>query len=242
MNVANEDFDEEVLNLKTLRNVPAMIAALSLFGIVLTAQADPPLQKCTTQPSQVPGMEQQSSSRPECGLELTCTDKWVLLGHPDGVCFRATCPGIWGLIHRRADQSSFRRRFISYRHFSFRGSWELKDQGTIEAGAVPLRDLFLVLPDDLIEFKLTDPDCFARVEIKKLGYIKTGSFRELQEWLAYHSYLEKAGLNAENSDRDQQGSSDCPTGYGCPAPAWTSPIGRVLSIGRAIGLPLGGGW
>jgi hypothetical protein len=74
----------------------------------------------------------------------------------------------------------------------------LKDQGVIEAGATPVRELFLVLPEDLIEFKLTDPDCYARIEIRKLGYIKTGNLRELQEWLAYNSYLEKAGLNGND--------------------------------------------
>ena len=123
----------------------------------------------------------------------------MLLGYPQGVCFRATCPGIWGLIHTRADQASFRRRFFTYRHYSFRGYWDLKDQGVIEAGAAPVRELFLVLPEDLIEFKLTDPDCYARIEIRKLGYIKTGNVRELQEWLACNSYMEKAGLN----DKDQ---------------------------------------
>ena len=80
----------------------------------------------------------------------------MILGYPQGVCFRATCPGIWGLIHTRVDQASFRRRFFTYRHYSFKGTWDLKDQGVIEAGAVPVRELFLVLPEDVIEFKLSD--------------------------------------------------------------------------------------
>lgn len=241
-NGTNDGFDEEVLNVRTRRIIPAILAALSLLGVVWTAQAGPPLQQCTIQPSAMPAAERQRSSRPECGLELTCTDKPVLLGYPQGVCFRATCPGIWGVIHRRADQSSFRRRFISYRHFTFRGYWELKDRGTLAAGPVPLRELFLVLPDDLIEFKLTDPDCHARVEIRKLGYIKTGSLCELQKWLAYHSYLEKAGLNAERTAADGGVRSNRSTGPGCLDPVYASTIGRVFSLGRAIGLPLGEGW
>jgi hypothetical protein len=184
--------------LKTLRIFAALLAAILSLGIVWTAQAGPLLQKCAIQPLKAPWSGPQRSLRPECGLELTCTDKPVLLGYPQGVCFRATCPGIWGLIHTRADQASFRRRFFTYRHYAFRGYWELKDQGVIEAGATPVRELFLVLPEDLIEFKLTDPDCYARIEIRKLGYIKTGNLRELQEWLAYNSYLEKAGLNGND--------------------------------------------
>jgi hypothetical protein len=180
--------------LKTSRVLPALIAAILLLAIAGTAQAGPPLQKCTILSPETPACGPRTSPHPECGLEITCTDKPVLLGNPQGVCFRATCPGIWGLIHTRVDQASFRRRFFTYRHYAFRGYWDLKDQGVIEAGPAPVRELFLVLPEDLIEFKLTDPDCFARVEIKKLGYIKTGNVLELQEWLACNSYMEKVGV------------------------------------------------
>jgi hypothetical protein len=180
--------------LKTSRVFPALIAAILLLVIAGTAQAGPPLQKCAIQPLGPPECTSQGSAQPECSLELTCTDKPTLLGHPQGVCFRATCPGIWGMIHTRADQASFRKRFFTYRHYAFRGYWDLKDHGVIEAGPVPVRELFLVLPEDLIEFKLTDPDCHARIEIRKLGYIKTGNMLELQEWLACNSYMEKAGV------------------------------------------------
>jgi len=116
------------------------------------------------------------------------------------------------LIHSRADEASFRRRLFTYRHYSFKGSWDLKDQGVIEAGAAPVRELFLVLPDDLVELKLTDPDRYAKVEIRSLGYIKTGNVRELQEWLAYNSYLEKVELNGNSPTRGLAQSSGCLTG------------------------------
>ncbi len=218
-----------------------MIAALSLLGIVWTAQADPPLQKCAIQPSETPRTENQRSSQPECGLELTCTDKPVILGYPQGVCFRATCPGIWGLIHTRVDQASFRRRFFTYRHYSFKGTWTLKDQGMIEAGAVPVRELFLVLPEDVIEFKLSDQDCYAKVEIRKLGYIKTGNLQELQEWLAYHSYIEKAGSDNEIPAADRRVSPNCPPGNCWLDQTCISTVGRLFSLGRFIGLPVGTG-
>lgn len=198
--------------MRALPVLAATITALSLLGDVWTVQAEPPLQQCVTQPSGTSGVDRQRSSSPECGLELTCTDKSVLLGYPKGVCFRATCPGIWGLIHTRADQASFRRRLFTYRHYSFKGYWDLKDQGVIEAGAAPVRELFLVLPDDLIELKLTDPDCYAKVEIRNLGYIKTGNVRELREWLAYNSYMEKVELNGDNQTAGSAQSSGCLTG------------------------------
>jgi hypothetical protein len=223
--------------LKILRIFPFTLAAVLLLGFVWPIQAGPPLQKCAIQPSGTPGAERQSSSRPECGLELTCTDMPVLLGYPDGVCFRATCPGIWGLIHSRADQASFRRRFFNYRHFTFKGHWELKDQGIIEAGPVPLRELFLVLPEDLIEFKLTDPDCRAKIEIRKLGYIKTGNLQELQEWLAYYSYLEKAGFNNEISTVEPREAPNCYPGHSWLGQTCNSIVGRLFSAGRFIGIP-----
>jgi len=217
-----------------------MITALSLMGALCTAQAGPLLQKCTNQPAGVLGAGRQRSSGPACGLELTCTDKPVLLGYPQGVCFRATCPGIWGLIHTRADQASFRRRLFNYRHYSFKGYWDLKDQGVIEAGPAPIRELFLVLPDDLIELKLTDPDCYAEVQIRSLGYIKTGNVRELQQWLAYNSYMEKVELNGNKAVPGTAQSSGCITSTSWLDRACGAGIGRVLSVGRIIGLPLVG--
>lgn len=224
--------------MKTLRYVAALTAALSIWFAETTAQAGPPLQKCAIQALDTPGGARQPSPQPECGLELTCTDKPVLLGYPQGVCFRATCPGIWALIHTRADQSSFRRRFFTYRHYSFKGYWDLKDQGVIEAGAAPVRELFLVLPEDLIEFKLTDPDCYAKVEIRKLGYIKTGNLRELQEWLAYNSFMEKAGLNGNDQILGQRPSAGCSPGASWLDQACRTTIGGMISVGRTIGLSL----
>lgn len=226
--------------MRALWVLAATITALSLLGAGWTAYADPALQKCANQPSGVPEADRQRSSSPECGLELTCTDKSVLLGYPKGVCFRATCPGIWGLIHSRADQASFRRRLFTYRHYSFKGYWDLKDQGVIEAGAVPIRELFLVLPDDLIELKLTDPDCYAKVEVRSLGYIKTGNVRELQEWLAYNSYMEKVESNDNGTTRGPAQSSGCLTGTTWLDRACAAGIGGAVSVGRVIGLPFGG--
>jgi hypothetical protein len=223
--------------LKTSRVFPALIAAILLLAIAGTTQAGPPLQKCAIQPLGPPECTSQGSAQPECSLELTCTDKPTLLGHPQGVCFRATCPGIWGLIHTRADQASFRKRFFTYRHYAFRGYWDLKDQGVIEAGPAPVRELFLVLPEDLIEFKLTDPDCYARIEIRKLGYIKTGNVCELQEWLAYNSYMEKAGLNANNRISGPLPYGGCLTGASWLERAQGAAIGGLFSVGRTIGLP-----
>lgn len=226
--------------MKTLRFLSALIIAVSISFVEGIVHAGPPLQKCAIQSPITPGCEQRTSSQPQCGLELTCTDKPVLLGNPQGVCFRATCPGIWALIHERIDQSSFRRRFISYRHYSFKGYWDLKDQGIIEAVGTPIRELFLVLPDDLIEFKMTDPDCFAKVEIKKLGYIKTGSLKELQEWLAYNTYLEKPDLTTTNGNSRFGQSSGV---FGDPS--WANFTGGgtsfgLRSIGNALGITYGG--
>ena len=124
-------------------------------------------------------------------IEITCTDKPVQLGFSCGVIFRATCPGIWAITHQRIDESSFRRRFFSYRHYTFKGYWEIKDQGMIESIQNPTRELFMVLPEDLIEFKLLEPDCFTKIDVKNIGYVKKGSICELQEWLAYQSYMER---------------------------------------------------
>lgn len=68
----------------------------------------------------------------------------------------------------------------------------MKDQGVIESGAVKQRELFLVLPEDLIEFRLLDPDPLAGIALRNLGYIKKGSIDELKRWLAYERYLERA--------------------------------------------------
>ncbi|AFM26011.1 hypothetical protein [Desulfomonile tiedjei] len=223
--------------MRKLQIFATILGAILLSGIVLNAQAGPPLQKCAIQPLETRDGGSQRQSRPECGLELTCTDKPVLLGNSQGVCFRATCPGIWGLIHTRADQASFRRRFFTYRHYAFRGYWDLKDQGVIETGAAPIRELFLVLPEDLIEFRLNDPDCYARVEIKKLGYIKTGNLCELQEWLAYNSYLEKAELNNNSNVSCPVPLGSCSKNANWLDHARGAAVGGLFTLGRKIGLP-----
>lgn len=130
----------------------------------------------------------------EYSIEMTCTDKPVQLGYSAPVQFRAICPGVWAIIHQRMDESSFRRRFFTYSHYEFKGTWNLRDQGMIESVYTPSRELFIVLPGDLIEFKTADPDCFAKVNIKNLGYLKKASLPELQEWLAYNRYLESVDL------------------------------------------------
>jgi hypothetical protein len=89
------------------------------------------------------------------------------------------------------DESSFRRRFFTSRHYAFKGTWDLKDQGMVESVYNPSRELFIVLPGDVIEFKSADPDPFAKVFIINLGYIKKASLPELQEWLAHNTYMEK---------------------------------------------------
>lgn len=130
----------------------------------------------------------------ENSIEMTCTDRPIQLGYSGPVQFRATCPGVWAIIHQRVDESSFRRRFFTYSHYAFKGIWDLKDQGMIESVYSPSRELFIVLPGDLIEFKTADPDCFAKVDINNLGYIKKASLSELQEWLAYNRRLESVDL------------------------------------------------
>jgi hypothetical protein len=134
----------------------------------------------------------QPPPEPECGIELTCAGRPVRLGSSGGVCFRASCPGVWGILHERTDQASFRRRVFTYRHYTFKGYWELKDQGLIESGPVQQRALFLVLPDDLIEFKLLEPDPCAKIDISELGYVKKGCVGDLQRWLAYRVYMDNA--------------------------------------------------
>lgn len=130
----------------------------------------------------------------ENSIEITCTDKPVQLGFSGGVIFRATCPGIWAITHQRIDESSFRRRFFSYKHYTFKGHWEIKDQGMIEAIHSPTRELFMVLPADLIEFRLLEPDCYSKIDVTNVGYIKKAGICELQEWLAYNSYMERMNL------------------------------------------------
>ena len=143
---------------------------------------------------QAPCAYPQPPPRPECGIELTCAGRPVRLGYSGGVCFRATCSGVWGILHERTDQASFCRRLFTYRHYTFKGYWELKDQGVIESFPVKQRALFLVLPDDLIEFKLLKPDPCAKIDISELGYVKKGCVEELQRWLAYRVYMDRGAL------------------------------------------------
>jgi len=99
-----------------------------------------------------------------------------------------------------------------------------------------------VLPEDLIEFKLTDPDCHAKAEIRKLGYIKTGNLRELQEWLAYYRYLEKAGWDNGVYAEDGRDSLNCSPGSSWLDRTCISTVDRLFSLGGFIGLPVGKGW
>jgi len=143
-------------------------------------------------------LQDSSTSTPTCGLEMTCTDSELQVGYSAGICFRATCAGVWAMTHQRIDQASFRRRAITYRHYSFDGSWQLKDQGSFLSYEDALRELFLVLPGDLIEFRLMDPDCNARVNVKNLGYVKRGTVEELKQWLACKMYMDRIQVDANS--------------------------------------------
>ena len=224
-----------------VRSITVSAATLAAIFVIVCASvgsAGEVLQKCSIAGPPPAGAAQgRSADGPSCGIEITCTDRPLQLGYSDGICFRATCPGIWALMHQRIDQASFRRRFITYRHYSFRGTWELKDSGVIESGVVRLRELFLVLPDDLIEFKLSDPDCNSVIEVTNLGYVKKGTVNELKHWLAYNVYLERpekivSGSGGQNGLPPGPGS--CPNGLERLA---SGLLLRVLSLGRSIGLP-----
>ena len=230
---------KQMQELKMSRLYNIMIICFLLVGLVRTGEAGPPLQKCAVPGSERTCNTQPTSAPPSCGIELTCTDKPALLGYSQGVCFRATCAGVWALLHTRLDQASFRRRLFSYRHYQFRRDWELKDQGTIEAGPATVRELFLVLPEDLIELKLADPDPYAKIEVKNLGYIKKGSVAELQQWLAYQTYIENLEANREQRSESPHQAATDPRSM----PNWCGPQGvlsGVLSLGRTLGLPLCG--
>ncbi len=181
-----------------MKRYAILILLLPVFALVVgsgAVEAGPPI------------MTSQSAlgvPQPRCAIELTCTDGFVKLGYQDGVCFRATCPGVWALIHRRTDESSFRRRFLSYRHYRFKGYWQLVDQGILESGPVDLRELFMVLPEDLIEFRMAVPDCHAKVEVRNLGYIKKGTINELKAWLACQTHM-------ANLSPDKGVGANCPS-------------------------------
>gem|GEM_PF-2786072 len=143
-------------------------------------------------------VQDRSTSTPACALEMTCTDCDLQVGYSAGICFRATCAGIWAMTHQRIDQASFRRRVVTYRHYSFDGTWQLKNQGSFVSYEAALRELFLVLPGDLIEFRLMDPDCNAKVNVRNLGYMKKGDVADLQQWLAYRMYMERVKVDANS--------------------------------------------
>lgn len=216
----------------TIRRILLPLLSIVIVLAALVAVAGEPLKKCVIQNPSA-GCGDRSRSGPSCSIELTCTDKPVQLGYSDGVCFRATCPGIWGLIHKRSDQASFRSRVFTYRHYAFRGTWDLKDQGAIESIVTPCRELFLVMPEDLIELKLRDPDPNAAIEVVNLGYVKKGSLEELQKWLAYQIYLERPVFrNAQSSDRatSSSGASCLPFDSRILANPWSS-LSRVIGLG-----------
>lgn len=137
-----------------------------------------------------PKYKESSETRPECALDVTCSDEAVRLGNRAGVCFRSDCAGVVAILHKRNDEVSFRRRFVSYRHFAFEGRFVLKDQGTLESGPVLSRELFLVLPGDIIEFRTDGDDCLAKIDLRNLGYVKRGSLCELQHWLSEKTFME----------------------------------------------------
>jgi hypothetical protein len=175
--------------------VRLMPAVLMLFSSIFVTESNAggSLQDCSVPASQASCGPTTAPRGPECGIEMTCAGGPIQLGYSSGVCFRASCPGVWGIVHERIDQASFRRRLLTYRHYTFRGYWDLKDQGVIESGVAPLRALFLLMPEDLIEFRLSDPDPSAKIELRELGYVKKGTVEELQRWLAYRVYMENTG-------------------------------------------------
>ncbi len=191
------------------------IIIMTCVAVVLIAGASSgfaqSLQKCSF-PATNSQQNQKSRSQPSCSIEISCTDRPVQLGYGMGVCFRATCPGVWALVHKRNDQASFRKRIITYRHYNFAGTWNLRDQGAVESVHTQARELFMVMPDDLIQFELNDPDCNAQVEVINLGYIKKGTVEELNNWFAYNNYMERPMLTpkggASGSDNSQNRSSD----------------------------------
>lgn len=201
----NRSVDSDQGEIRAMKRsiIPGVVFALMGCAMLFleAAHGGPPLRNCSI------GASPPGRAQPRCGCEISCTDKFMQLGYQKSVCFRAACPGIWALIHRRTDQASFKRRFFTYRHYHFVGYWELKDQGTIEAGLVPLRELFLVLPGDLIEFRLAEPDCRAKVDVRNLGYIKKGNPGELQKWLAYRTYMEAPALERMGRSSSVKGSS-----------------------------------
>ncbi len=176
-------------------------------------------------------------SRPQCGVEMTCSDRIYQLGNPAGVCVRADCAGIIAILHKRNDEASFRRRFFSYRHYGCEGRYVLKDQGIVQSGPVRLRELFLVLPGDLIEFTLEGQDCFAGIEVQNLGYLRKGNLCDLQKWLAEKTYMEMPNGSPEGSppsgSQRSSGTFCRPeTGMG----AIMEPFAALLSLGKRVGV------
>lgn len=227
-----------------IRNILFLSGAFILLAGLMTIgpMAGPPLTKCSMQRQPQYCTSGQSRPTPRCGIEITCTDKPIQLGHSEGVCFRATCPGIWAVLHKRVDQTSFRRRIWTYRHFTFKGYWELKDQGAIQSGPVEIREMFLVLPDDLIEFRLRDPDKYARVELRNLGYIKRGDLCELKKWLALQSYQQGPALIEAAMDRSRKERNDSARRSCNPNAQWPIRFGAgffsdLSSACRRMGLP-----
>ncbi|MGC9030291.1 MAG: hypothetical protein ACP5LD_11525 [Desulfomonilaceae bacterium] len=218
--------------MKNIQRILLLVFSIAIVSAPLLVFGGEPLQKCTI-PDQYSGCgDRQTRSGPTCAIELTCADKPLQLGYSDAVCFRATCPGIWALVHKRADQASFRSRVFTYRHYAFKGMWDLKDQGAIESIVTPCRELFLVMPEDLIELKLRDPDPYAAIEVINLGYIKKGSLEELQKWLAYQIYLERPTFRkAQSGDASSSSKGGCfPFDGRILANPWAV-LSRVLGLG-----------
>lgn len=176
-------------------------------------------------------------SIPQCGVEMTCSDTIFQLGNSAGVCLRADCAGIIAILHKRNDEASFRRRFFSYRHYGYEGRYILKDQGIVQSGPVRLRELFLVLPGDLIEFKLEGQDCLAGIEVQNLGYVRKGNLCDLQRWLAEKTFMEMPNGNSEGSPTPDSHASfrtSCKPPKGVAAV--TDPLAVLLSWGKRVGM------
>jgi hypothetical protein len=139
-------------------------------------------------------------------------------------------------MHKRADQASFRRRYFTYRHYAFNGTWQLKGQGSVESGPAAFRELFLVLPEDLIELKLRDLDPNAAIEITNLGYIKKGSIEELKKWVGYNVYLERPIFRSADSE-SQSNQGFGPWYPGSPYGYADIIIRPMAYMGRLLGLP-----
>ncbi len=172
------------------------VVCFSFLAMLLMASPSLIDLSCADEATHCRQRPESSRAAPECALDITCLDQPVRLGNRAGACLRADCPGVVAVLHQRSDEASFRRRFFSYRHFAFEGQYVLKDRGVLESGPVRARELFFVLPGDVIEFKIDGEDCLAKIDVQSLGYLKKGSLCELQHWLAEKTFMEMPNRDA----------------------------------------------